>query len=144
MHEEIIGIGIAKLFIERMKLEGWIPIKEYFNMRKLGIELDWVLVLTMENDGFIAIPTVAEYRVLHQDSGRKSGWYDSEDKRLDYYTNVIMFKPIETKNTADAVRAELLDKYEKEKNIKNISDFEDVFNKAVIKYCKRKLKYDEL
>ena len=63
---------------------------------------------------------------------------------MDYYTNVIMFKPIETKNTADAVRAELLDKYEKEENIKNISDFEDVFNKAVIKYCKRKLKYDEL
>lgn len=134
MHEEIMEI--AKLFIERMKLEGWIPIREYFNMRNLGIELDWVLVLTMENDGFIAIPTVAEYRVPHQDSGRKSGWYDSEDKRLDYYTNVIMFKPIEIKYTADAIRAELLDKYEEGKNIKNISYFEDVFNKAVIKSCK--------
>lgn len=119
-----------------MKLEGWIPIKEYFNMRNLGIELDWVLVLTMENDGFIAIPTVAEYSIPHQDSGRKSGWYDSEDKRLDYYTNVIMFKPIEIKYTADAIRAELLDKYEEGKNIKDISYFEDVFNKAVIKSCK--------
>lgn len=134
MHEEIIGI--AKLYIERMKLEGWIPIKEYFKIRKFGINLDWVLVLTMENDGFIAIPTVAEYRVLYKDSGRKSGWYDSEDNRLDYYTNVIMFKPIETKNTADDIRSELLDKYEEEENIKNISDFENVFNKEVIKSCK--------
>lgn len=63
MHEEIIGAGVSSLFIERMKLEGWLPIKEYFKMEKLGIELDWVLVLTMENDGFIAVPTVAEYCV---------------------------------------------------------------------------------
>lgn len=104
MHEEIIGAGIANLFIERMKLEGWLPIKEYFKMEKLGIELDWVLVLTIENDGFIAVPTVAEYCVPHKDSRRKSGWYNSEDKRLDDYTNVIMFKPIETKNIADDVR----------------------------------------
>lgn len=136
MHEEIIGIGIAKLFIERMKLEGWIPIKEYFNMRKLGIELDWVLVLTIENDGFIAIPTVAEYRVPHQDSRRKSGWYNSENKRLDDYTNIIMFKPIETKNTADDIRSELLDKYEEEENIKNIPDFRYTFDETVIKLCK--------
>lgn len=136
VHEKIRGAEVANLFIERMKLEGWIPIKEYFNMRNLGIELDWVLVLTMENDGFIAIPTVAEYRVLYKDSGRKSGWYDSENKRLDDYTNVIMFKPIETKNTADAVRIDLLDKYEEEENIKNISDFEDAFGQTVIKLCK--------
>lgn len=119
-----------------MKLEGWLPIKEYFKMKKLGIKLDWVLVLTMENDGFIAIPTVAEYSIPHKDSGRKSDWYDSENKRLDDYTNVIMFKPIEIKNTADNIRSELLNKYEEEKNIKNISDFEDVFNKAIIKSCK--------
>ena len=144
MHEEIIGIGIAKLFIERMKLEGWIPIKKYFKIRKLGIELDWVLVLTMENNGFIAIPTVAEYRILHKDSGLKSGWYDSEDNRLDYYTNVIMFKPIETKNTADAIRTELLNKYEEKENIKNISDFENVFNKTVIKSCKGNKDHNEL
>ena len=28
MHEKIIGAGVANLFIERMKLEGWLPIKE--------------------------------------------------------------------------------------------------------------------
>lgn len=96
MHEEIIGAGVANLFIERMKLEGWLPIKEYFKMEKLGIELDWVLVLTMENDGFIAIPMVAEYLVPHKYSGRKSGWYkddiDNPNRRIDDWTNVIMFK----------------------------------------------------
>lgn len=87
MHDKIIGAGVANLFIERMKLEGWLPIKEYFKMKKLGIELDWVMVLTMENDGFIAIPMVAEYRVPHKDSGRKSGWYkdeiDNPNRRID-------------------------------------------------------------
>ena len=34
MHEKIIGAGVANLFIERMKLEGWLPIKEYFQMEK--------------------------------------------------------------------------------------------------------------
>lgn len=136
MHEEIIGAGVANLFIERMRLEGWLPIKEYFKMEKLRIELDWVLVLTMENDGFFAIPTVAEYSVPHKDSRRKSGWYNSEDKRLDDYTNVIMFKPIETKNIADNVRSELLDKYEEEENIKNVPDFEDAFTETLIELCK--------
>lgn len=45
MHDKIIGAGVANLFIERMKLEGWLPIKEYFKMKKLGIELDWVMFL---------------------------------------------------------------------------------------------------
>ena len=30
MHEEFIGAGVANLFIERMKLEGWLPIKSNF------------------------------------------------------------------------------------------------------------------
>ena len=136
VHDKIIGAGLANLFIKRMKLEGWLPIKEYFKMRKLEIELDWVLVLTMENDGFIAIPTVAEYRVPHKDRDEKFGWYNSEDRRLDDYTNVIMFKSIETKNTADDIRSELLDKYEEEENIKNIPDFEDAFDQTIIKLCK--------
>lgn len=140
MHEEIIGAGVSSLFIERMKLEGWLPIKEYFKMEKLGIELDWVLVLTMENDGFIAVPTVAEYCVPHKDSRRKSGWYNSEDKRLDDYTNVIMFKSIETKNIADDVRSELLDKYEEEENIKNVPDFEDAFTETLIELCKGQIR----
>lgn len=39
MHEEFIGAGIANLFIERMKLEGWLPIKEYFKMKNLELSL---------------------------------------------------------------------------------------------------------
>lgn len=109
-------------------------------MEKLGIELDWVLVLTMENDGFIAVPTAAEYCVPHKDSRRKSGWYNSEDKRLDDYTNVIMLKPIETKNIADDVRSELLDKYEEEENIKNVPDFEDAFMETLIELCKGQIR----
>lgn len=40
IHEKIIGAGLASLFIGRMKLEGWLPIKEYFEIQKLGIDLD--------------------------------------------------------------------------------------------------------
>ena len=105
-------------------------------MRNNGIELDWVTVLTMENDGFIAIPTVAEYCIPHPDSGRKPGWYNSEEKRLDDWTNAIMFKPIETKNIADRIRDELLNEYEEKENIKNVPDFEDAFTETLIKLCK--------
>ena len=140
MHEEIIGIGVANLFIERMKLEGWLPIKEYFKMKKLGIDLDWVLVLTMENDGFIAIPMVAEYCIPHKDSGLKSGWYkdeiDNSNKRIDDWTNVIMFKPIETKNVANNIRNELLDEYKEKESIRNVPDYEDAFTESLIKLCK--------
>ena len=136
VHDEIIGVGLASLFIGRMKLEGWLPIKEYFKMKKLGIELDWVLVLTMENDGFIAIPSIAEYCIPDPDSGLKPGWYNSEEKRLDDWTNAIMFKPIETNNVADRIRDELLDEYEEKENIKNVPDFEDAFTETLIKLCK--------
>ena len=105
-------------------------------MRNNGIELDWVTVLTMENDGFIAIPTVAEYCIPHPDSGRKPGWYNSEEKRLDDWTNAIMFKPIETKNIADRIRDELLNEYEEKEGIENTSDFEDAFTETLIKLCK--------
>ena len=135
-HDTIVGSGLASNFINLMKLEGWLPIEDYFVMRNNGVELDWVTVLTMENDGFIAIPSIAEYCIPDPDSGLKPGWYNSEEKRLDDWTNAIMFKPIETKNTADDIRSELLDKYEEEENIKNIPDFEDAFDKTVIKLCK--------
>ena len=111
-HDTIVGNGLASNFINLMKLEGWLPIEDYFAMRNNGIELDWVTVLTMENDGFIAIPSIAEYCVPHPDSGLKPGWYNSEEKRLDDWTNAIMFKPIETKNVADRIRDELLNEYE--------------------------------
>ena len=47
-----------------------------------------------------------------------------------------MFKPIETKNVADRIRDELLDKYEEEENINNVPDFEDAFTETLIKLCK--------
>lgn len=47
-HDTIVGSGLANNFINLMKLEGWLPIEDYFAMRNNGIELDWVTVLTME------------------------------------------------------------------------------------------------
>lgn len=49
MHEKIIGAGVANLFIERMKLEGWLPIKEYFKMENLELSLIgyWFLLWRM-------------------------------------------------------------------------------------------------
>ena len=135
-HDIIIGSGLASNFINLMKLEGWLPVKEYFTMINSGIELDWVMVLTMENDGFIAIPSIAEYCIPHPDSGQKPGWYDSGKRRLDDWTNVIMFKPIEAKNTANRIRDELLDEHEEKENIKNVPDFEDAFTETLIKLCK--------
>lgn len=130
-HDTIVGSGLASNFINLMKLEGWLPVEDYFAMRNNGIELDWVMVLTMENDGFIAIPTVAEYGF-----GDNPGWYNSANQRLDNWTNVIMFKPVETKNVADRVRDELLDEYEEKENIENVPDFEDAFTETLIKLCK--------
>lgn len=135
-HDIIIGSGLASDFINLMKLEGWLPVKEYFTMINSGIELDWVMVLTMENDGFIAIPSIAEYCIPHPDSGQKPGWYDSGKRRLDDWTNVIMFKAIEAKNTANRIRDELLDEHEEKENTKNVPDFEDAFTKTLIKLCK--------
>lgn len=129
-HDTIIGSGLANDFIDFMKLEGWLPIIEYFAMINSGIELDWVIVLTMENDGFIAIPEIAEYRF-----GQKPGWYNSNDQRLDDWTNAIMFKPIETKNVADRIRDELLNECEENEGIENIPDFEDAFTETLIKLC---------
>ena len=139
MHEEIIGTGVANLFIERMKLDGWLPIKEYFKMKKLGIDLDWVLVLTMENDGFIAIPMVAEYCVPHKDSGLKSGWYkdeiDNPNRRIDDWTNVIMFKLLDSVNV-DKLRDSMLDKFKETEGIADTDTYNVSFNKTVIKQCK--------
>lgn len=43
-HDTIVGSGLASNFINLMKLEGWLPIEDYFAMRNNGIELDWVTV----------------------------------------------------------------------------------------------------
>ena len=130
-HDTSIGSGLANDFINLMKLEGWLPIEDYFAMINNGIELDWVIVLTMENDGFIAIPEIAEYRF-----GQKPGWYDSGNRRLDDWTNVIMFKAIEAENTANRIRDELLDECEEKEGIENTPDFEDAFTETLIKLCK--------
>ena len=136
-NEKIIGAEVANLFIERMKLEGWLPIKEYFKMKKLGIELDWVLVLTIENNGFIEIPMVAEYCVPHKDSGLKPGWYkddiDNPNRRIDDWTNVIMFKLLD-KSYIDGIRDFILDKYKESEGITDTYNFS--FNEMVIKQCK--------
>ena len=129
-HDTIIGSGLANDFINFMKLEGWLPVKEYFTMINSGIELDWVMVLTMENDGFIAIPEIAEYRF-----GQKPGWYNSAGQCIDAWTNAIMFKPIEIKNVADRIRDELLDECEEKEGIENTPDFEDAFTETLIKLC---------
>ena len=138
VHEKIIGAEVANLFIERMKLEGWLPIKEYFKMEKLGIELDWVLVLTMENDGFIAIPMVAEYCIPHKDSGLKPGWYkddiDNPNMRIDDWTNVIMFKLLD-KPYIDGIRDSILDKYKDSECITDTNAYNLSFNDTVIKQC---------
>lgn len=138
-HEKIIEAGVANLFIERMKLEGWLPIKEYFKMEKLGIELDWVMVLTMEKDGFIATPMVAEYCVPHKDSGLKSGWYkdeiDNPNKRIDDWTNVIMFKLLD-KPYIEGIRDSILDKYKEAEDITDTHAYYLSFNETVVKQCK--------
>lgn len=46
-----------------------------------------------------------------------------------------MFKPIETKNVADRIRDELLNKCEENEGIENIPDFEDAFTETLIKLC---------
>ena len=129
-HDTIIGSGLANDFINLMKLEGWLPIEDYFAMINSGIELDWVIVLTIENDGFIAIPEIAEYHF-----GQKPGWYNSAGQYIDDWTNAIMFKPIETKNVADRIRDELLNECEEKEGIENTPDFEDAFTETLIKLC---------
>lgn len=135
-HDIIVGSGLANNFINLMKLEGWLPIEDYFVMRNSGIDLDWVIVLTMENDGFIAIPSIAEYCIHHSDSGSNPGWYNSVNQRLDDWTNIIMFKPIETKNIADHIRDKLLDEYKEKEGIENTSDFKDAFTETLLELCK--------
>ena len=108
-------------------------------MEKLGIELDCVLVLTMENDGFIAIPMVAEYCVPHKDSWLKPGWYkddiDNSNRRIDDWTNVIMFKLLD-KPYIDEIRDSILDKYQKSEGITDTYAYNLSFNQTVIKQCK--------
>ena len=58
MHDKIIGAGVANLFIERMKLEGWLPIKEYFKMKNHGLRRIFSLLLALFMV-FTLLPTTA-------------------------------------------------------------------------------------
>lgn len=141
---EIIGASLSKIFVSKLKLEGWIPIHEYFDMIDSGIELDWVLVLTMEDSGFIAIPTVAEFRIPRRDSGLNPGWYvDCIDgsARIDDWTNVIAFKLIE-KSHVDRIKDNILDEYAKEEMITDYNNYNMGFNKGVIDLCKGKSQHN--
>lgn len=120
-----------------MKLNGWLPISEYFKMRKEGIELDWVLVLTMEDNGFQDIPMVAEYCVPIEGVNEEPGWHILDHGqgghiRIDDWTNVIMFKQLDSNNeilldfTKDVILKE---------DVKNQEEFYGSFNKQVITSC---------
>lgn len=142
MHDELIGAGISNLFIYQMKMQGWLPIEEYFRMKNSGIDLDWILVLTMEpNNGFIGIPMVAEYSTFKEDSKRLSGWYNHEisdsPKRIDDFTEVIMFKPLE-KTIADSIRDNILDEFKDKEGIENVDSYIKSFTNTAIRLCKGK------
>ena len=93
----------------------------------------------MENDGFIAIPMVAEYCVPHKDSGLKPGWYkddiDNPNRRIDDWTNVIMFKLLD-KPYIDRIRDSILDKYKESEGITDTYAYNLSFNEMVIKQCR--------
>lgn len=137
MHDELIGAGASQSYINIMKLKGWLPIKEYFEMRRQGIELDWVLILTMEDNGFQSIPMVAEYCIpFDEDGPMKPGWYkddiDNPCKRIDDWTNVIMFKTLD--NPSNELNEFGKDIIYKEK-IENQKAFYDSLCKQTIEYC---------
>jgi len=136
MHDNLIGAGCSHAYIDLMKLYGWLPIKDYFKMRREGIELDWVLVLTMEDNGFQAIPMVAEYCVPIEGVDMQPGWYmhtvDGHDKRIDDWTNVIMFKTFD--NAGEMSMNFTKDVMQKE-GVKNQIEFYKSFHGAVISSC---------
>lgn len=135
----MVGAGLSSLFLSQLKMNGWMPIEEYFKMRAQGIELDWVLVLTMENNGFISIPMVAEFCIPAEGTDLKPSWYkddiDNLFVRIDDWTNVIAFKLLEDKPSFDKIRENILDEYYNKENIKNYDYYCKAFNDGVIKLC---------
>lgn len=138
--DELVGAGLSSLFLSQLKMNGWLPIEEYFKIRTQEIELDWVLVLTMENNGFISIPRVAEFCIPAEGTSLKPGWYgddmDNPFRRIDDYTNVIAFKLLEDKPSLDKIRENILNEYYDKENIKNYDSYSRGFNDTVIKLCK--------
>lgn len=90
--------GIALMLDEYMKLQGWLPVSEYYDMQKKGIGLDWVLVLTIDRDGFSGIPDVAEFCSCEnmKDGKKMAGWYNVYNQRIDNdFTKVAFFKCVD-------------------------------------------------
>lgn len=139
MHDEFIGAGLATKYIDCMKLQGWLPIHEYFDIRNRGTDLDWVLVLTMEDNGYIAIPCIAEYCTCENSDPSRAGWYlytlKDDVVRLDDFTNVIMFKIIDSNDGLEEAERLLL-KYLELENIQDEKSYRDSFFQQVIKTCK--------
>lgn len=140
LRDELVGAGLSNVFLSQLQLNGWLPIEEYYKAKLQGIELDWVLVLTMEDNGFIGIPMVAEFCIPSEGTSLKPGWYkddiDHPFQRIDDWTNVIAFKLIEDKPHFDKVRDKILDEYVDKKNIKNYDFYCRAFNDKVIELCK--------
>lgn len=87
--------GIAYRLDYYMKLKGWLPVSEYYDMKKRGIGLDWVLVITVDADGFSGLPEMAEFLpCTNIDNGRKrAGWYNVDNQKIDNeLTKVAYFK----------------------------------------------------
>lgn len=86
------------------RLDGWLPITEYFNSIKSGIELDWVLLLCVDQTeyqmtdpsvikGEMFMPIIGEYRKF-KTRCKDNGWYDTCGEKIDYINHPIYFKPI--------------------------------------------------
>lgn len=90
--------GIAYMLDYYMKLQGWLPASEYYDMQKKGIPLDWVLVITVDRYGFSGIPDVAEFRSCKnmRDGKKMAGWYNVQNQRIDNdFTKVAFFKSVD-------------------------------------------------
>lgn len=93
----IENIGHAEFFKQFMKLEGWLPIEEYFYTNKLCPgALDWVLVLGIEENGYQWLPMVAEYCTCENmdNPEENQGWYSLDDNRLDDAVHILFFRPL--------------------------------------------------
>ena len=78
------SVGMASLLDDYMKLRGWLPVSEYYKMLKKRIDLDWVMVLTVDGDGFSGLPRMAEWH---------NGWYDSYGNKI--FSPVVYFKYVD-------------------------------------------------
>lgn len=95
---DYISVGLGVRLKHYMKLNGWLPVGEYFEMKRNKVDLDFVEVLTLEKDGFAALPRMAEYIGYPKLKKGKSlaGWYDSNSIRIDNdFTSVVFFRTVQ-------------------------------------------------